>query len=134
MKKVLLLTILLIPSLVFASVDTTSIYKLTNQVRADKGVKCLARSKQLDKVATAKLLDMKAGGYFAHTNPAGLKYFHIMNKQGYKYLAAGENLARGYDNSEATMTAWINSPLHYKNLIEPRFDEIGIATDGNVTV
>ena len=61
--KYLFLTILLLPNLVIASTETR-IYELTNQVRAEKGAACLVRSGKLDKVAKAKLLDMKAGGYF----------------------------------------------------------------------
>jgi len=131
--KYLFLTILLLPNLVIASTETR-IYELTNQVRAEKGAACLVRSGKLDKVAKAKLLDMKAGGYFSQTSPKGLKYYHIMNSQGYKWIGAGENLAKGFKTPDETVTAWINSPLHYKNLVEPRFHEIGIASDGNLAV
>lgn len=131
-----LLTILLFPSLVFGSIkiDTNRIFLLTNQLREEQQIAPLQRSKALDAVATEKLIDMRINHYFSHTSPTGLKYYHIMNNNGYTWSGAGENLAKGYNSADDTVIAWEKSPSHLKNLIEPRFNEIGIATDGYYTV
>lgn len=39
----------------------------------------------------------------------------------------GENIAAGYVTVEETITAWLNSPPHCKNLMSPDFKEVGMA-------
>lgn len=44
---------------------------------------------------------------------------------GYKFV--GENLARGYCDEVSMVNAWINSPGHFANMIDERYDFIGIS-------
>lgn len=45
-----------------------------------------------------------------------------------KYAWYAENLAQGYPDATSTMVAWLNSPEHLRNLVDPRFSAIGIAS------
>ena len=46
---------------------------------------------------------------------------------------AGENLARDFSNPASVVTAWMKSPTHKDNLLNPKFKEIGVAVvDGNL--
>jgi hypothetical protein len=46
---------------------------------------------------------------------------------GYAYLYLGENIAYGYSTAQAVMDAWMNSPGHRANILNPNFTQIGIA-------
>ncbi|MFZ5869037.1 MAG: CAP domain-containing protein, partial [Actinomycetota bacterium] len=41
--------------------------------------------------------------------------------------AAGENIARGYDGPDATVAAWMASPGHRANILDPGYTHIGSA-------
>ncbi|MCG2685812.1 CAP domain-containing protein, partial [Candidatus Parcubacteria bacterium] len=46
---------------------------------------------------------------------------------GYDYLYAGENLAKDFSHSSGVVDAWMNSPTHRENLVNPRYEDIGLA-------
>ena len=39
---------------------------------------------------------------------------------------AGENLAKDFYDTEGLLKAWMNSPTHRENIINPKYQEIGI--------
>jgi hypothetical protein len=84
-------------------------------------------NEKLTEVATAKVNDMVAHHYFAHTSPAGLNPWHWFEQVGYDYKYAGENLAINFTTAEAEQAAWMNSPTHKKNILNVNYAEIGVA-------
>ncbi len=42
----------------------------------------------------------------------------------------GENVALGYDSSASVVEAWMNSPGHKENILDPRFKRTGIGSTG----
>jgi uncharacterized protein YkwD len=134
----LCLTSLLAPFLVSAQEDTSlkittpisasALISLTNQARANNGLKTLRVNSLLNQAANAKLTDMFANNYFAHTSPSGLTGWYFIRTQGYRYSKAGENLAKDFMTSEGIFDAWMASPSHRANILESSFQEIGIAT------
>jgi len=46
---------------------------------------------------------------------------------GYIWSRYGENIAAGYDTIESTMIAWLDSPGHCANIMNPNFKEVGMA-------
>ncbi|MFA5270577.1 MAG: CAP domain-containing protein [Patescibacteria group bacterium] len=103
-----------------------AIISRTNQVRAGVGLPALTTDSRLMRSAAAKASDMATKGYFAHADASGNRMNYWITPQGYVYSLAGENIAKGYSNIDRLMNAWINSPTHYKNLVEPKFTDIGI--------
>ncbi len=73
---------------------------------------------------------MADNNYFSHTSPTGETAFSIMNDLGYFYLIAGENIARNnYPDDESAsvaMTGFMNSPGHRDNILDARFNKVGI--------
>lgn len=49
-----------------------------------------------------------------------------MKAQAYNWRSAGENIARGQDDVDVVMAAWIASPGHYANLINSNFRHVGL--------
>ncbi len=115
------------------------VFTNTNKERINNGRKPLTRNAVLDKAAAAKVNDMFAQQYFEHENPQGKGPAEVVTAAGYIYLTVGENLALGNFGSDAALvTAWMNSPGHRANILNPDFREIGIAVkkgtfEGNST-
>jgi uncharacterized protein YkwD len=45
---------------------------------------------------------------------------------GYKYSWLGENIAFNYPDDNSVMIAWMNSPEHRANILNPNFTQIGV--------
>ncbi|MCC6711501.1 MAG: hypothetical protein IT416_04095 [Candidatus Pacebacteria bacterium] len=105
----------------------------TNEQRVSQGLSGLTLSEELSQAALAKGQDMFADQYWSHTAPDGTEPWYFIEKSGYKYKVAGENLARDFMNTSDMVTAWMASPTHRANLMNPKFEEIGIAViDGRL--
>jgi hypothetical protein len=111
----------------FAVVTSSELIELTNQARIAQGLEPLAVSSKLTDAAQLKAMDMINQGYFAHTSPDGLSPWYWVSKAGYKYSAAGENLAKDFGESEYVYQAWMNSPSHKANILNKNYQDIGIA-------
>lgn len=70
--------------------------------------------------------DMAQRDFFDHTNPDGEDPFTRMERAGYRYFAAGENIAAGYPTPKAVVEGWLQSPGHCRNIMNPDFTEIGV--------
>lgn len=123
----LYITVLLLPSTALASAITPEnlLYDV-NQVRAEYNVKKLRPNKKLTVAAEAKVESMARLDYFAHVDPNGKDGFDYIKEANYKYIFAGENLARGFATSEDIVAAWQKSPSHLANIINPNFEDSGI--------
>ncbi len=111
-----------------ATIVPEKLVELTNIRRGDEGVDMLLFNLVLREAAQMKANDMAEKGYFAHTSPEGLTPWYWLDKVGYDYLYAGENLAVNFKESHEVDEAWMRSPTHRDNIINERFEEIGIAT------
>ncbi len=112
---------------------------LTNSERKDLNAVPLKRSSVLDEAARLKAEDMAKNSYFAHYSPAGTSPWFWFDKVSYTYAHAGENLAIHFKDSGAVVEAWMNSPSHRANIVNPNYTEIGVGTakgtfDGYETV
>ena len=121
--------ILVSPSVLgFASnISPERVVELTNQKRAEKGLGPLTLNGKLNEAAQRKAGDMFAFNYWAHISPSGRSPWSFFQEVGYRYLYAGENLARDFMNSESVIEAWMNSPSHRDNVLNPNYKEIGLS-------
>ena len=109
------------------------IVALTNQKRAENGLHPLSFNGQLASAAGSKAGDMFANNYWAHNSPAGKTPWSFISAAGYRYVYAGENLARDFSDADAVVNAWMNSPSHKENILDKNFREIGVAvSDGKL--
>lgn len=112
----------------FAAVLASVLIEQTNEKRVDEHLATLAVDPKLEAAARSKAEDMAASGYFAHNTPDGRTPWWFIDRTGYRYDAAGENLAVNFTESSDVTEAWMHSPLHRANIVNGRFTEIGIAT------
>ena len=50
----------------------------------------------------------------------------MLSSFGISYRAAGENIAIGYATPEAVVNAWMNSPGHRANILNPSYTQLGV--------
>jgi uncharacterized YkwD family protein len=114
----------------------SEVLNLVNVERSKAGLKPLKMNATLNKSAQAKAKDMHDKKYFDHNSPTYGTPFQMMNKFGYKYSYAGENIAYGQRSPKEVMQAWMNSAGHRANILSSNFTEIGIGyvADGNYWV
>ena len=70
---------------------------------------------------------MMTRSYFAHDTPEGKKPWQWINRGEYDYVYAGENLALDFTSAEVVHSAFMKSPSHRRNILNPKYKEIGIA-------
>lgn len=117
-----------------SNISPSEVIRLTNQQRAANGLLPLTENSTLSQAAIAKGNDMFAKGYWAHFAPDGTSPWSFFLSFGYKYRYAGENLARDFSDSSSVVTAWMNSPSHKENIINPNYKEIGVGVvNGNLS-
>lgn len=110
----------------FASdINQENVIKLINQERANRGIPSLKIDGDLNQAAGLKSKDMINRSYFDHY-AFGLSPWDFISISGYDYLYAGENLAMDFNTSEGVVKAWMNSPTHRDNILNPDFSEVGI--------
>jgi uncharacterized YkwD family protein len=100
---------------------------LVNQERAKAGLQPLKVSRNLSVMAQDKAIDMYNYNYFDHNSPNYGSPFDMMNKYGISYSYAGENIAKGQQTPQEVMAAWMNSPGHRANILNPHYTTIGVA-------
>jgi len=123
----------------FSSITTTNIINLTNAARIAEGLGPLNQNSVLNQAAMAKANDMIANNYFAHTSPSGTSPWYWFKQADYIYTYAGENLAMDFIEAEDVVDAWMASPTHRKNIVNGKYQEIGVAVkpgeiDGRKTI
>lgn len=111
-----------------ANITASVLIDLTNESRIAFNESPLVRNTLLDKAAQMKATDMVEHEYFAHNSPTGVTPWHWFKEAGYTFLYAGENLAINFVDAQAVRDAWLASPKHRENLLDVKFEEIGMAT------
>lgn len=110
-----------------SNISPERILELTNKKRIEAGLSPLKSNPLLSEAAQQKAADMFAFNYWAHNSPSGRDPWSFFKEVGYKYIYAGENLARDFKDPESVVEAWMNSPSHRENLLNGKYQEIGIA-------
>jgi len=98
--------------------DEAQFVALVNQTRANVGVAPLAVDGQLTALARQHAQTMADAGTIFHANPisAGVTA---------PWIKLGENVGTG-PSAPPIMDAFINSPKHYANIVDPAFTYIGV--------
>ena len=107
-----------------------SVVQLTNVARASKGCRPLKQNSRLELAAQRHANDMANKNYFSHNSIDGTPWWKVIMRAGYKD-PAGQNIARGFSSTRPLHKAWMNSPLHRKNIMNCKFRTIGIGFNAN---
>ena len=109
--------------------------QLVNEARA-RGAQCgsqsfgpappLTLSGALAGVALGHATDMAVHDYFEHQDLSGQSPADRVRAAGYSEKLVGENIAYGPKSAEEVVKGWLASPGHCRNIMDPRFVQMGI--------
>jgi uncharacterized protein YkwD len=106
---------------------------LINAERTSRGQRALRASRVLVRAATGHSQDMVAQRYFEHDSKDGQGVLDRVRAAGYvrsrTLFAVGENIGWGagsFASPRALVQAWMASPPHRANILQPRFRELGV--------
>lgn len=112
------------------------ILKLINQARSEPRT-CgrqefgaalpLAWAPRLGAASLTHSRDMARQNYFSHRAKNGKRVNDRVERQGYTWRNVGENIAAGQGSAKQAVSAWVSSPPHCVNLMNPNFTEMGAA-------
>ncbi len=110
------------------------IIDLTNQQRLANGLAPLRVNDRLVSAAQIQANQMAQLDQMSHELPSA-PYPSLVdraNHVGYHYARLGENIAYNYQGPVEVVTAWMNSPGHRANILDPQFTEIGVGLAQNL--
>ena len=109
------------------NISSEELLLLTNKERQNAGVGTLTFNERLSEAAAEKAQDMFEYNYWAHNSPAGKTPWVFIKNSEYKYVYAGENLARGFTSAEDVIKAWMASASHRANMLSQNYSDVGFA-------
>ena len=104
-----------------------AILDLVNAERRKAGVAELSYYVAEEAAADQRVKDIKTK--FEHYRPDGQPFYSIMTGLGKDYFGCGENIAKGFSTPEEVMVAWMNSPRHKANILDPDFDALVVGVE-----
>lgn len=97
------------------------IFEILNKYRRENNLREFAQTDELSE--TARLRALECAQFYSHTRPDGSRCFTAFPKG---YALAAENVGAGFGGSaQRVMEAWINSPVHNENLLNPELNFVG---------
>lgn len=106
--------------------DLSALIELHNTARAEAKLGPLTPSAKLEAAAKVQAKDQADHNKMTHDGSDGSKPAERIERQGYRYKTAGENVAMGQRTSKQVFQAWMDSPPHKKNILGD-FTELGVA-------
>jgi uncharacterized protein YkwD len=102
---------------------------LTNQAREQNGLPPLQVNSALVASAQIQSTNMAQLNELEHTLP-GVADPTLQSRAvavGYNYAWLGENIAFNYPDAPSVVNAWMNSPDHRANILNPNYTDIGVS-------
>ena len=90
----------------------------------------LSRNNILVITADQHAKDMEQMNRMQHTGSDGSNSGDRLSRNGYRWRAVGENIARGQTSVEQVVNGWFASEGHCRNLMSANFTEFGMARSG----
>ena len=106
-----------------AEVRQDEVLNLVNDYRVANGVEPLTYDTGLQEAADIRANESIA--VWSHTRPDGSDWWTVDER------IYGENLGHGYNTAEELVNAWIASPTHLANLVNPKFHTMALGVAGN---
>jgi uncharacterized protein YkwD len=108
------------------SAELQQMLDLVNVERTSRGLSPLRLEARLNEAAKLHSADQAARGTIFHIASDGSNPGDRIERQGYQFSHWGENVAAGFRNPATVIVAWMNSPGHCKNILNPSFTELGV--------
>jgi len=100
--------------------------ELVNLERAVDGIPVLQFNDKLAAAARRHAQDMAQYDYCSHDRRDGREFWQSIRASGYPTSKLAENVAAGLATPEETFESLMSSPLHWANIIDPEFTQIGV--------
>ena len=97
-----------------------------NAERERHGLTALTVHPRLVLAARAHSADMVGRGFFEHRNPEGETVESRVLARGYDFAWVAENIAAGQPTAVDVTAAWMGSPGHRANILDPELLETGV--------
>ena len=115
-----------------------SISSLRKDLKKYKNLKPLIPAKNLGDSARAHAIDLGNAGKYGHTSSKGVDFKFRMGKLVERYAGVGENCAYGNEKPLAILMDMLiddgnKSRGHRKNILQPRFEHLGLAIEPHIT-
>ncbi len=113
-----------------SDLSESQIISLTNLARTSQQLLPLQPDTRLSQAALDKAKHMLNSDNFDHyysSDEGQVTPWQFILNSGYDYHHAGENLARHYFDSQTLLSAWLESPPHRTNILNPNFTHVGVA-------
>jgi uncharacterized protein YkwD len=94
---------------------------LVNKQRTSRGLPALHASAKLDRSAQSWTNTMVSEDSFTH----GDDFSARISADGFDWSEAGENIASGYATPVDVVSAWMASPGHCRNILDPQYGSVG---------
>lgn len=102
----------------------TQVVNLVNAERQKAGLSAVTVDAKVQQAAQVRAQEQVKT--FSHTRPNGTSCFTALSEAGVSYRGAGENIAYGQRSPQAVMSAWMNSEGHRANILNAKFQKIGV--------
>jgi uncharacterized protein YkwD len=96
-----------------------------NEVRGGAGLPPLVASPLLDRISQEHAEDMLVRSYSGHGTPEGLSPSERARADGYR-SGIGENIVEQRFSPQEALDAWLGSPGHRRNILDPGCREMGL--------
>ena len=103
------------------------ILALVNEERKKAGLNELKASVPLNGAAQARAMEIRTR--FSHTRPSGKSCFSVLDDMAIRYRVCGENIAAGQQTPQQVVSAWMASPGHRANILNPSYTHMGAGMD-----
>lgn len=119
---ILILFIWVITSFSSLPYNSNDILIAINKVRVENNLPILEAYSVLEQTALQKINEIESTQKAEH----GLNWSVKIKEKIPNYKVTGENMAQGYNNVESLVKAWLDSPLHKKNILDKSYTKTGI--------
>lgn len=100
------------------------VFNLTNRERVSRGLQPLKPDAGLSRLAAIRAKELIT--LYSHTRPGQKNCFSVLKENGYEYIGAAENIAKGQKTSVQVVEGWMNSSGHRKNILNPKLTHLGV--------
>jgi uncharacterized protein YkwD len=105
--------------------EEQQLLNLVNEERAINGLMPLNADARLITAARNHSQDMADNVYFSHMSQDNRMFSQRISDAGYSWNRVAENIGYGYTTPAAIVNAWLNSPGHRANMLDPNYCDGG---------
>ncbi|KAI9293135.1 SCP-like extracellular, partial [Neoconidiobolus thromboides FSU 785] len=109
----------------YGDFDYNYMIYLVNRERENVGSRPLTYNHKLNKAAQLHSEYQAQVGRMSHSGIYGSSPFERIRNTGYRSSGEAENVAYNQQSVEEVVNTWVNSPGHYRNMVNPEFTEMG---------